>query len=93
MLYRDGALPGTRAALILDFGGAPLADGPLQGYCGLWLAERQDHVIGCYGCQRPPADQSVGGRVIHDLPVLDSTDTWVEQLAAAIASAQASKIV
>lgn len=87
VLYRGGPLPGFRTALHLDFGRRMTAAEPMAGFTGLWLAERENRVIGCYGCERVPEGWSIGGRVIHDLPVFGSENTWVEQLAAALAKA------
>ena len=85
-LYRNGPQPGLRTALLLDFGGRLPGQGPLAGRFGLWLTEHDNRTISCFGCERPLAGRGIGGRVMHNLPVLEPGGHWLRQFAADLAS-------
>ena len=86
-LFCGGALPGLRTALLLDFGGARLGTGALAGDRGLWLVEDTRGIVSAFACWRAPDPLAVGGRVIHEIPVLDPTGAWLDALAALLANA------
>lgn len=85
-LYRPSSPAGPRQALWLDFG-APLAlAGQDRADLGLWLVEQADGKVSCYGVERPTRRHTIGGRVHHDLAVLQPDAPWVSTLAERLAA-------
>lgn len=77
VLYRQGAQPGVRTALWVSLAPGLTASHRFHGCAGLWLAEPASGSVGCYASTRAPTGRSVGGRVVHDVPILDPDHDWV----------------
>lgn len=88
VLYRSGAHPGVRTALWVDLraAGFPAAH-CFAGMAGFWLVETVQGLVSCLSSLRPPTGRSVGGRVVHDLPILNPGSGWLWEIANALAEA------
>lgn len=92
VLYRAGRHPGVRTALWVELRSAVLPAGHcFEGTAGFWLAESVQGWVTCFASTRPPTGQSVGGRVVHGLPVLDPDGRWLRELAQALAGSPGTR--
>lgn len=85
-LYRDHAVAPFVTALWIAIEGCaklPVNATPNSwaDYQGLWLVELEGNRVFVYGCRQQFFQKSIGGRVIHNLEMLNVNADWVSSLA------------
>lgn len=87
VLFRRGAQQGVRTALWLSLAPGLGVGHPFHGRAGLWLSQPVSGTVGCYVSDRAPTGRSVGGSVLHGVPILDPDHEWIRALANALGRA------
>lgn len=84
-LYTNSPYPRVRTALWIELGDVTDIPYPFFGFKGLWLIELENYKVILHGSQQHHTDNAVGGRVIHDVEVLDINSQWLSELAECLA--------
>jgi len=81
VLYTNNELRCFKTALWIALENGHELAGSFAGYKGLWLVELTNHKVFVYGCHQKFFAKSIGGRVIHQLDILNSDADWLAILA------------
>lgn len=81
VLYTNNELRCFKTALWIALENEHELAGSFAGYKGLWLVELTNHKVFVYGCRQKFYAKSIGGRVIHQLDILNSDADWIAILA------------
>ena len=81
VLYKNNEIVHFKTALWIELENENELPMPFSGFKGLWLVELNNHKVFLHGSQKQFFPKNIGGRVIHDIEILNKHADWVSVLA------------